>query len=314
MLNPKLIKDPDGQKAEIKANNGKVYHVKVIPFRSQTNLLILDPETENGFFDQSKAHGASALLDKVLAVTGGNYDWDTPAYRQVCSELELDPDAGRPTFKEADKALVTELEQHIDWQGRGNDYMRLNQLIFDLTDLLRTDQFSEFHTYVSTKQTLENWTFSLPKAPFKDAFDRVDRNRINSSKPVFTSIDFLPSWGGHGCNASIYLWGGSSCESDGWDPQLYGHVDGVALTPAHLDMAMETVVRRLKEQSVFFLSTNEAQDYLNHEGAYWAFHHGSSRCPAGFQPRTPSVSEKLRWRIKRPETPFYDQYLKRSQT
>jgi len=313
MLSPKLIDGPYGPEAQVSDDDGKTYHVHVAPFRSQTTLRAYYPSTENGFFDQSKARSGSKMLERIFSVIEGDYDWNTPAYRQVCTELELDPDFGRPNFKEADRALVADLEQHIDWSGRNNDYMRLNQFIFDLIDLLRTDQFPEFHTYVSTKQTLENWTFSLPKTPFKDAFDRVDRSRINSSKPIFTSIDFLPSWGGHGCNASIYLWGRSGCEPDGWDPQLYGHLDGVALTPARLDLATETVVRRLTEQGVFFLSTDEARDYLNNEGAYWAFHHGPSRCPAGFQPRTPSVSEKLLWRVKRPETSLYDRYLERSQ-
>lgn len=312
MLKPKRLEEQYGPVAEVFDDKGKAYHVKVMPYRTQTILHILDPDFENGLFDLSKARGGSVQLDKVFAVIDTAYDWDTPAYRQTCQELGLDPDFNRPTYKEHDKMLVVDLEQHIKWAAGGED-MRLNELIFDLLDLLRTDQFPEFYAFIKSRQTLDHWSFKVPKSEFEDAFNRVDQYRIRSSQPVFTSIDFLPSWEGRGYSASIDLWSLSTCASGGWVPQKYGHLKGVALKPMRFDLAIETVVRRLKDQGVVFLSDIEARDYLNEEGAYWTFQQRSWQCPNGLQPRSPSAAEKLLWRIKHPATPLYDQHIERIQ-
>lgn len=309
MLKPKLVEGRYGPAAQVQTEGGKTYHVQVIPFRSQTTLQIFDPTVENGLFNLSEARGGSDQLDRVFEVMDAAYDWDTPAYRQVCQELGLDPDTNRPMYKEHDKSLVADLEQRIKWGGGGDD-MHLNELIFDLLDLLRTDQAPEFYAYVKSKQTLDHWSFKVSKSVFEDAFSRVDLHRISSSKPVFTAIDFLPSWEGRGYSASISLWSIADCEQDGWWPQGYGHVSGVALEPTRRDLAIETVVRRLKGQGVVFLSDSEARDYLDQEGAYWAFQQGSWQCPKGLQPRSPSASEQLSWRVKRPATPLYEQRLK----
>lgn len=313
MLKPKLVEGRYGPAAQVQTTSGKTYHVQVIPFRSQTTLQIFDPTVENGFFNLSEARGGSDQLDRVFGVIDAAYDWDTPAYREVCQELGLDPDTNRPTYNEHDKSFVTDLEQHITWSGDGGEILRLNELIFDLLDLLRTNKAPEFYAYMKSKQTLDHWTFKVSKSVFEDAFNRVELHRISSSTPVFTTIDFLPSWEGRGYSASIDLWSVSGCEQDGWWPQGYGHVRGVALEPTRRDLAIETVVRRLKGQGVVFLSDSDARDYLDQEGAYWAFRQGSWQCPTGLQPRLPSVSEKLLWRVTRPATPLYDRHLNRRQ-
>lgn len=300
-------------KNHVADDQGKIYRVHISTIGSLPVLRFLDPQIENGFFDLSPARGASALIDRIFAVMDSGYSWDTPAYRGLCSELELDPDRGRPEYKEADKPLMSELEHHVAWSASGGDYGRLNQLIFDLRDLLRTDRRPEFYTYKRSAETLRNWTFKLPKAPFSDAFSRIDLHRIGSSKSVHTSIDFLPSWKGRGYSASINLWSTSNCEDDGWEPQSYEHVTGVALEPAHLDLAMETVVRRLTAQGVVFLSASEARAYMDGEGAYWAFRQGSWQCPGGLQPPTLTASERMLWRLRRPATPLYDQHATRKQ-
>ncbi|QVQ38611.1 hypothetical protein KHQ08_17815 (plasmid) [Pseudochrobactrum algeriensis] len=312
MLKPKLLEGQCGPVAEIFDDKGKAYHVKVMPYRTQTILHILDPGCENGIFDLSKVRGGSTLLNKIFSVIDTAYDWNTPSYRQICQELGLDPDFNRPTYKEADKPLVANLERHIKWDAGGED-MRLNELTFDLLDLLRTDQYPEFYAFIKSKQSLDHWSFKVSKSVFENAFNRVDQYRIRSSQPVFTSIDFLPSWEGRGYSASIDLWSLSTCASDGWVPQKYGHLKGVALKPMRFDLAIETVVRRLKDQGVVFLTDIEARDYLNEEGAYWAFQQRSWQCPNGLQPRLPSAAEKLLWRIKHPATPLYDQHIKRIQ-
>lgn len=182
-------------------------------------------------------------------------------------------------------------------------------LICDLITLLRTDQAPEFYSYVKSKQILDHWSFKTSKSVFEDAFCRIDLDRISSSQPVLSSIDFLPSWAGRGYSASIYLWHRADCEQDGWCPTGYGHVSGVALSPSRSDIAIDTVVRRLKEQGVIFLTDSEAREYLDQEGAYWAYQQKSWRCPHGFQPRSPSASELFVWPVKRPATPFYRLHL-----
>lgn len=204
MLKPKLVEGRYGPAAQIQTEGGKTYHVQVIPFRSQTTLQIFDPTVENGLFNLSEARGGSDQLDRVFEVMDAAYDWDTPAYRQVCQELGLDPDTNRPMYKEHDKSLVADLEQRIKWGGGGDD-MHLNELIFDLLDLLRTDQAPEFYAYVKSKQTLDHWSFKVSKSVFEDAFSRVDLHksaRQNQSSPQSTSCRH--GKGGDIVPASVY--------------------------------------------------------------------------------------------------------------
>ena len=299
--------------ALVKDDNGKIYEVQVVPFRSQTILQIFDPEQDGGFFNLSSARGGSTMLDRVFAVMDSSYDWEAPHYRQLCEELELNPDYRRPQFREEHLPLIDELEQKIAW-GQGGNAMRLNELIFDLIDLLRIDIFPEFYDYERSKATLESWSFKVPKSLFLNAFEQVDVDRISSSKPIFTSVTFLPSWEGTGFNSSISLYGVSDVAQDGWHNQDYGDLTGVALMPSRLDRAMSTVVSRLEQQGVTFLSFDEARAYMDTEGAYWASIQGWHNCPPDLQPYIPSRTEKAKWMLKKPPLPLYAAFLRKTRS
>ena len=202
MLKPELVESRYGLAAPVETDDGKVYHAQVIPYRSRTHLHLFDPEKKNGHFNYDEARGRSPMLDRIFEIIYDDYDWDTPAYRQICEELGLDPDVHRPAYKKQDAELVAQLEPLFEWRA-DQKTMRLNELLFDLLDLLRTDQAPEFYAYINSKQILENWSFKTSKSMFEDAFSRVDLHRISSSKPVHTMIDFLPSWEGTGYSASI---------------------------------------------------------------------------------------------------------------
>lgn len=214
------------------------------------------------------------MLDKVFAVMDSSYDWDSPNYIQICSELGLNPDDGRPHYKDEDRGIISELNEQIKW-GYGGDRGRLNELIFDLLDLLRLDQFPEFYAFERCRGILDNWTFKLPSALFAAAFNRVDVHRMKSSQSIWTVVTFLPSWMGRGYGASIGLFNVKDCQEDGWWEPGYHHVRGVALQPTRIDWAMQTVVQHLSAQGVVFLSAEEARSYMDHEGAYWAYSHRS---------------------------------------
>lgn len=311
LLKPQVVKGLYGNPAaQVRDDNGKVYEVQVTPYRSQTFIQIFDPEQKGAFFDLSEACENSAMLKRVLAFMHSSYDWEDPNYRQLCEELGLNPDYCRPQFREEHHPLVRELEQKFSWGQRGND-MRLNELIFDLIDLLRIDVFPEFYAYERSKSTLENWAFKTSKSLFMKAFEQVETDRIRSSESIYTSVTFLPSWEGIGFSSSIDLYGVSDCAEDGWHNQGYDHLAGVALMPSRIDRAMSTVISRLEQQGVTFLSFDEARTYMDTEGAYWASIQGWHNCPPDLHPRTPSRTEKAKWMVKKPPLPLYAAFLKK---
>ncbi|MFG5379648.1 hypothetical protein [Yoonia sp. R2-816] len=308
MLNHPIVDGRYGPAAEITGTDGKLYHVQIIPCRSQTSIQITDPSDEIGGIQLPSEQGGSGLLDRVIEVKRTDYGWDTPAYRQICAELKLDPDYGRPVYRDADIDLVTDLEAHIIWGAVGDDG-KVVDLVLDLLDLLRTDRPPEYYAYTRCFATIENWHFKRPKDVFATALNRIDREKIECSRCVPTSVDFLPSWEGGGFSSSIYLWGSAGNGSGGWDADAYGRLRGVAVLPANSDWPMETVIHHLTQQGVVFLSLAEARDYMNNEGAYWAFCCGGVwQCPPTLKPRKPSGTEKLLWKVKRPKTPLFDQH------
>jgi hypothetical protein len=88
------------------------------------------------------------------------------------------------------------------------------------------------------------------------------------------TIVFLPSRYGEGFASSVYR---HPETPDGWWPELYDHLRGVALYPeepfpfpaAEITAFNKVAVTRLKAQGVVFLKPRDADDYHEREGKHW---------------------------------------------
>lgn len=68
MLNHPIVNGRYGPAAEITGTDGKLYHVQIIPCRSQTSIQITDPSDEMGTIQLPSEQGGSSLLDRVIEV------------------------------------------------------------------------------------------------------------------------------------------------------------------------------------------------------------------------------------------------------
>lgn len=127
------------------ASDGRRIGVRVIPFRSTPILTMLDLDNHPWMFSRSNLPPTTNAWIHAVADFKANhldYSWDTPRYRELCVEGGLDPDYHRPHFAEqnvhAGEALVRALSQQSAWPS----HAAVN-IIFDLVDVLRTDQWRE---------------------------------------------------------------------------------------------------------------------------------------------------------------------------
>lgn len=121
------------------------------------------------------------------------------------------------------------------------------------------------------------------------------RDKPNASSPtqaVGFDIVFLPSYADAGYPATIFHWSGEPCEPDGWNPGLFGHLRGVALCPEEATHATGTIVAHLEAQGVRVLVDIRARDYMDGEGADWAYQYPVWHCPRGFEPKPASALQK----------------------
>lgn len=91
---------------------------------------------------------------------------------------------------------------------------------------------------------------------------------------VVARIHILPSKAGIGYMASFYA-KPSAGEPDGWYPEAYAHVRGLARLPANADsdelrIWQSTVVHRLRRQGVTFLAREDADAYEKLWGRFWS--------------------------------------------
>ena len=138
-------------------------------------LLLLDPDREGRSVAPSEVRGKSDLLDRIIAFMESDYDWDDPDYRQICTEIGLDADNGRPAYRNEDLDIVSNLEQWID---SNNAAIGLSPVALDLLGLLRTDRAPEHGAFAECARILADWPFAVDKMPFAAAFDRVGPDRL----------------------------------------------------------------------------------------------------------------------------------------
>lgn len=308
-----------GPTTEIRMKNGRVLHFYVAPFRNRCCILLLDPElTETvGYPRYEDLYGDSDLLDAILDLRETRYDWDDPRCRRICTLLDIDPDEKRPQFVE-----------EFQWIARGlmNRQARFSynsphwELMLDLVDLLRTDISDNSEDRPSlqmlnrAKERFETLSSKEQADIYKKAIEAAERRKLPSNCRLSTDIIFLPSWTDCYWNKRVNIWDSSYCDEEGWTPGNNTDLQGVAALPAGtLSDVQEVIVRKLKKQGVIFLNKDETKEYLNNEGAYWAWKNLTIRSLYGGHhgARKVKTSEKMKWQLRKPETPIYDRWQSR---
>ena len=114
--------------------------IKVIPYRT-TPTIYAEPltveTTRRAFCD---AFPVLARKEPLV-----RYSWDTPSYRQLCAEMGLDPDEGRPRYRNAYAEIAGELEHWLgevftDGAAASSPAHDSKVAIFDVLDLMRADR------------------------------------------------------------------------------------------------------------------------------------------------------------------------------
>ncbi len=114
--------------------------VKVIPYRT-TPTLYAEPLTA----DTQRRPFCDVFPVLARKEPLVRYSWDTPPYRQLCAEMGLDPDQGRPHHHNAYAEIAGELERWLgevftDGAAGGSPAGEAKMAAFDLLDLMRADR------------------------------------------------------------------------------------------------------------------------------------------------------------------------------
>ena len=192
--------------------------------------------------------------------------------------------------------------------------------MLDLVDLLRTDISDNSEDRPSlqmlnrAKERFETLSSKEQADIYKKAIEAAERRKLPSNCRLSTDIIFLPSWTDCYWNKRVNIWDSSYCDEEGWTPGNNTDLQGVAASPAGtLSDVQEVIVRKLKKQGVIFLNKDETKEYLNNEGAYWAWKNLTIRSLYGGHhgARKVKTSEKMKWQLRKPETPIYDRWQSR---
>jgi hypothetical protein len=289
----------------------KAIGVKVIPFRTLPVIATQIMTTDTAFRELADAH---PLLDRITTI--GRHHWDTPSFRDLCADMGLDPDAGRPHFRPPYEDLAEAVlhgaaarfdEQPQDWHPLGFT----TEVMLDVLDLMRAD-LRPNPSLLNRVQ--ERWpkidTGRLPQGKelarlmHGDELLRisVEQHLINDDIGMqHATVEFLPSRHGAGGTATISgFWG--EYDAEGWVAGAYGEVHGIAVEPEPERLEafawLRTVRRRLPEQGVIFIPREKVRDYLDTEGVYWMDRWGDTGGRPGV--RIPSWGERMLWRLKPP--------------
>lgn len=158
-----------------------------------------------------------------------------------------------------------------------------------MIDLLRSDKRPEILTLERVKRNWVDYEDDPLLPEILVVLTRVETDEeslLISSEPLHTTVQFLPSKYGAGYLGTFSGWF-PNCENDGWPRGLAMH--GVALPSQFDNIWTRTVVRRLSQQGVQFLSDEEADNYLRDKGDYWAWYHGRIA-------DAPSLWKAVQWR------------------
>lgn len=281
----------------------KTVGVKLLSWRCLP-ILVSYPLTPDTYSDQVAE--VNPTLAKILKLQ--QCGWETPEYRDLCVELGLDPDYGRPKFldnyEQLGERLVAWVSDHDGrydevWENESGDAGSTAQerrkaavdVVCDFVDLLRSDGYPTPALIDRVREKLRDLPPGL--LPFEDTLRKMASGEellehgrrlvLKGKRPApeyqdglaasFTTIDFLPSRYGLGYCARLHS--SQDGDVDGWSTRDYGDLRGVALDPSPEALASSSwltiVVRHLKEQGVLFMTREQAQTYLDTEALYWVY-------------------------------------------
>lgn len=294
-----LVRNGSVSILEFETRDGK-RGIRVIPYRASPVLVVLDCSDDK----QGPAPAPRGLhphIDRILDLKA-NFDWDSPDYRAVCLSFGLDPDHGRPIFRPEHLSLGTRLLARVNLEISFLDMAEIGRrtFLYDVIDLLRSDIQPEIITLGRVQRDIVDYEDEPMLADMRAAINEVAEGRsgvLTSSEMVATAIRFLPSEEGTGYHGSFYGWYGD-CGQDGWPNTNYSDVRGVALYPEHETSWNRTVVKKLREQGVHFLTQAQAVEYMQHEGARWCWIYGYGANSHGIKPRSPKWWEKMLWWVE----------------
>lgn len=263
-----------------------------------------------------RVHPVLKRLDGLVT-----YHWGSPGFLDLCETLGFDPDAARPRFRARFDGLAQDLLRwsctvklgaDTSWaspegQSREAAYKLLAMMRADtypgpgaLDDLRRCwngvdrailPRFEELDSLVNSDELLDT--------------AGLDAGVVRPRTPPATSLTFLPSRHGSGCEDTVTGYWGQH-EPDGWIAADYGDLRGIAIEPDR-DMLwqhawLRTVVRRLRAQGVLFLTPVEARAYMaSNEAAYWVWRDGGTALSHFVRRAAPW--QRLLWRVLPPALP-----------
>lgn len=289
----------------------KALGAKVIPYRA-TPVLVVQPLTaDTDRHEFSRAHPVLARKEGLV-----RYHWDTPPYREICAEVGVDPDEGRPRYRAPYDGIAGDLERWVGEASTGNAALssprgEAEAAAFDVLDLVRADRLPDPELLDRLRR---RWVRVDPGCmPRFGELDQLVNSEAlladgaASTHMPLAAVDFLPSRFGSGCCASVYGFHGTH-EPDGWVAEDHAGLLGVAVEPdgdALREQAwLRTVVRRLRGQGVLFLTCTEARAYLaGNEASYWVWR-GAGTFKWRDEVRAPSIAERVGWRVLPPDLPL----------
>ncbi|MBI5121296.1 MAG: hypothetical protein HZA67_09845 [Rhodospirillales bacterium] len=274
--------------------------IRIIPYRASPVLVVIDCSGSE-HRPAPAPRGLHPHIDRILDLKV-NLDWDSPEYRTVCLSFGLDPDHGRPIFRPEHASLGAHLLTRVNLEISCSDIAEIGRraFLYDMIDLLRADIQPEITILGRVQRDIVDYEDEPMIADMRGATNDIAEGRsgiLTSSEMVATAIRFLPSEEGRGYHGSFYGWYDDCCQ-DGWSNTNYNDVRGVALYPEHETPWNKTVVKRLREQGVHFLTQREAAEYMQREGARWSWIYGCGVNSHGIKPRSPEWWEKVLWWVE----------------
>lgn|GEM_PF-7103791 len=235
--------------------------------------------------------------------------WFSPAYRALCGKLGFDPDWERPKYRDDRLAdLLICAAQHAVWPVQiARTHVWVQEMLIVALDAIRVgEKRTDSHKVREARRygrylfhdgpQPNRWREEPPAEELREQLKEcqlLDAIRmaadlvlgLDTSFPLadgFCTFDFLPSEHGTGCQPSLYGWAGDTS----WT-ESYGDLAGIAIRPEidPDDLIRQAAQIHLEKQGVRFLNPEEAQAYLDGDGAYWANRYGYGQVPDGFSYR-----------------------------